>query len=475
MKKLCLLSVSLALVVACTGNKDPVAAVDINGTAIGSADASGPFQGSIAECGERVSGNLGSSSPYHFWHIGSQCNNVRIDLTSADGDMFLFLYEESESGFEIIEYNDDCVGLDSCLELPLSGSYLIGASTYDYVQSGQAVEAEYTLTVECADQSLCPDYQACGGRGNALCGEGEYCFFEESASCGAADAPGVCLPIPDACTAELAPVCGCDGQTHANASCASLEGVSVLHDGPCETEEVTCGGFAGDTCGADEYCYFEAGTYCDYADATGVCRPRPEACAEILAPVCGCDGRTYGNQCHAASAGASVYHVGECEAQTRACGTRGGVTCESGEYCHFEESAMCGATDVGGECRTLPEACAEILAPVCGCDGQTYGNDCYANAAGVSVASTGECAGSGAGVGEICGGIAGIICQEGLTCDMSEQMSCGADLSGLCADNSGMPCTFEVAPVCGCDGVTYSNDCERRRAGAAFAYDGECR
>ncbi|MBF0450616.1 MAG: carboxypeptidase regulatory-like domain-containing protein [Candidatus Magnetomorum sp.] len=47
-------------------------------------------------------------------------------------------------------------------------------------------------------------------------------------------------------------------------------------------------------------------------DDEGICQPRPEACIMLLDPVCGCNGKTYGNACIAESSGVNINFEGTC-------------------------------------------------------------------------------------------------------------------------------------------------------------------
>ena len=77
------------------------------------------------------------------------------------------------------------------------------------------------------------------------------------------------------------------------------------------------------------------------------------------------------------------------------------------------------------------------------------------------------------GVGETCGGIAGLQCDAGLACQFPSGQCNVADLGGTCV---AVPetCPKQGPRVCGCDGKTYTNECELLKAGVRQDRQGAC-
>lgn len=201
------------------------------------------------------------------------------------------------------------------------------------------------------------------------------------------------------CTTDVDPVCGCDGLTYNN-DCEAYYwyGVTEWTDGPCQEEpdcmdlgdidfgdcEMAMGiayidgectflsgcGWVVDSVDYSPYS-FESMEACAAACGDSLCIDPSlidplVLCAPTLEPVCGCDSVTYLNDCVA------MYYNGVAQMEE-------GI-CENPMYC--VDSAQI----------NLNWGCPENWDPVCGCDGETYGNECEAwYYGGVQTWIEGEC------------------------------------------------------------------------------------
>jgi hypothetical protein len=308
----------------------------------------------------------------------------------------------------------------------------------------------------------------CGGFAGLPCAAGEICEIAAGHCC--CDYAGTCVAQPQVCSMIYAPVCGCDGKTYPSDCERQGAGVSKDFDGPCATADAgaggstgaggskgtggatgaggskgtggatatggtggstgkTCGGIAGLLCATDEFCEMSAGS-CSIPDATGICMVKVKAgTCPIFAvapqPVCGCDGKTYYDDCERQVAGVSKQSNGACPSTDAGTGGRGGTG---------------GATGTGG---------------TAGSGGNT---------------GTG---GTGGSTGTKCGGIAGLLCAVGEFCETPAGSCNEPEGSGTCAIKPQV-CSTLSQPVCGCDGKTYPNDCYRLAFGASKSHDGAC-
>lgn len=89
-----------------------------------------------------------------------------------------------------------------------------------------------------------------------------------------------------------------------------------------------------------------------------------------------------------------------CQGYTRRCVSatpcHGDADCAPTGFCVIDEPRHMGCPSEalpGGCIPLLPDRpCILLLTPACGCDGKTYSNECFTNAAGTGIAHRGACA-----------------------------------------------------------------------------------
>ena len=248
----------------------------------------------------------------------------------------------------------------------------------------------------CAPPAGTTDPAACAR--NSDCAVGELCDVASDSTvalCGGALGRCRMARPPADCGGFGTGVCGCDGRTYADPCAASRAGVRVSRapDAPCGIDVYSNGHYA---CDAMHDCFLPRNAHCDLG--IGECvREHPFVMCGVDSQCpageqcCGITGACYDPATPASCAVPPPGTLFPC-ANDEDCARWDGSYWGDGllqSYC--DGPSPDGACGMAGGCRMAPSSCNGILAPVCGCDGNTYQNECEAQRVRVRIAHTGSC------------------------------------------------------------------------------------